>query len=105
VQAAFENQRLGLIDHWLRHIKDVFNANSKEIDKFESKEEKINRLCEINVRAQVMNVCHSPFVQQAWKEGQEVSVNGWIYDLKNGLLNDLDLCISSAEETSSIYEV
>ncbi len=105
VSAAFENQRLGLIDNWLRHIKDVYNKYANELADLESKQEKINSLCEINVHAQVMNVCHSPFVQEAWKNGQELSVHGWIYSLKNGQLNDLDLCISSTEDTSSIYKV
>ncbi len=105
VKAAFENQSLGLIDNWLQHIKDVQKQYQDELDKIDSKTDKVNRLCEINVHEQVMNVCHSPFVQEAWKSGQEISVHGWIYDLKNGLLNDLDLCISSAEELDSVSTV
>jgi carbonic anhydrase len=105
VTAAFENQELGLIDNWLRHIKDIYSQHLEEIKKIGSRDKKIDRLCEINVRAQATNVAHSPFVQKAWKEGQELSVHGWIYNLENGHLNDLDLCISSADETSSIYQV
>lgn len=105
VTAAFENQELGLIDNWLRHIKDVYHQNIQEIDQIEDRDEKIDRLCEINVRAQTMNVAHSPFVQKAWEKGQQLSIHGLIYNLETGHLNDLDLRISSAEETSSIYEV
>lgn len=105
VTAAYENQDLGLLNNWLQNIKDVIADNRDEVDGIKSEKEKINRLCEINVHAQVMNVCRSPFVQQAWKNGQGLSVHGLIYDLETGLLKDLDLCISSAGEVSSVYRV
>jgi carbonic anhydrase len=105
VTAAYENQSMGLIDNWLQNIKDVIANNSNELEDLESKKEKVNRLCEVNVYAQVINVCRSPFVQQAWKNGQELSVHGLIYDLETGLLNDLDLCISSQDEAASKYQV
>lgn len=105
VTAAYENQSMGLIDNWLQNIKDVIDKNRRELEGLESQEEKVNQLCEINVHAQVMNVCRSPFVQQAWETGQELSVHGLIYDLKTGLLNDLDLCVSSRDEIASKYQV
>lgn len=105
VKAAYEDKSLGLIDNWLTHIRDVYDQNREELEQLDSEDKKINRFCELNVHAQVMNVCHSPFVQKAWKNGQELSVHGWIYDLKTGHLKDLDLCISSLEETSNIYRV
>jgi carbonic anhydrase len=105
VTAAYENQRLGLIDNWLQNVTDIIDENREEIADIDSKQDKVNRLCEINVHAQVMNICRSPFVRSAWKEGQELSVHGWIFDLKSGRLNDLDLCISSQEETTSSYSV
>lgn len=105
VTAAYENQSMGLIDNWLQNIKDVIDQNRNKIEDIDSKEDKVNRLCEINVHAQVMNVCRSPFVQQAWENGQELSVHGLIYDLKTGLLNDLDLCISSKKEMASKSQV
>lgn len=105
VTAAIENQRLGLIDHWLRHVKDIYKDHIEEINAIEDQQNKINRLCEINVQAQVLNVCHSPFVQEAWQRDQDLSVHGWIYSLQNGRIEDLDISVSSVEETSSIYQV
>lgn len=106
VTAAFENQQnLGLIDNWLQHIRDGFAGYQEQIEQLESRKEKIDRLCELNVRAQVLNVCHSPFVQKAWKGGQELAVHGWIYDLNNGKLNDLDLCISTNQEMAEAAQL
>lgn len=105
VTAAYENQRLGLIDNWLQNVTDIIDENREEIADIDSEQAKVNRLCEINVHAQVMNICRSPFVRSAWERGQELSVHGWIFDLKSGRLNDLDLCISSQEETTSSYKV
>ena len=102
VKAAFEDQNLGLIDHWLSHIQDNFEKHLDEIKDLGSKEEKLDRLCEINVYAQVANTCRSPFLQKAWEGGQDISVHGLIYNLDNGQLQDLDLCISSAEEAASL---
>lgn len=105
VRAAMQNQSLGLIDNWLMHIRDTYQKYEKEIRSISDEEKKVNRLCECNVEVQVYNVCHNPFVQRAWNNGQSLSVHGWIYSLKNGLLKDLDLCISSNEETSSVFKV
>jgi len=102
VQAAYEDQNLGLIDNWLADIKDVYRKHKNEIEKSPSEEDKLKRFCELNVLAQVQNTCHSPFVQQAWAEGQELSVHGLIYDLKTGLLNDLDISATSAEEAADL---
>lgn len=105
VTSAYEGTDLGLIDNWLQSIQDVIDNNLDKIEGLDSREEKINRLCEVNVKAQVKNVCRSPFVQKAWEGGQELSVHGWIYSLETGLLTDLDLCISSNEEAAAISEV
>ncbi len=105
VRAAMQNQSLGLIDNWLMHIRDTYQKYEGEIRSISDEEKKVNRLCECNVEVQVYNVCHNPFVQKAWNNGQSLSVHGWIYSLKNGLLKDLDLCISSNEETSSVFKV
>lgn len=102
VTAAYENQKLGLIDRWLGHIRDDFNPHLEKLEEIDSEEGKIDRLCEINVHAQVENVAHSSFVQQAWKKDQQLSVHGIIYSLKNGQLKDLDICVSSADEASSL---
>ncbi|MDZ7680180.1 MAG: carbonate dehydratase [Fodinibius sp.] len=105
VTAAFEGSDFGLIDNWLLNVSDVIDAHRNAIADLETKEDKINRLCEVNVGAQVRNVCRSPFVQDAWKTGQQLSVHGWIYSLENGHLTDLDLSVSSAEEAAAFSSV
>ena len=92
-----ENQEHGLIDNWLRHIKDVarFNADKLEGLKFNKK---FDLLCELNVIEQVANVCNTTTVQRAWKNETELSIHGWIYKIKDGILKDLDTCITSSEQ-------
>jgi len=104
VRASMQDQSFGLIDNWLLHIKDIYRRFEDEISAIDDENERVNALCERNVYAQVMNVSHNPFVQQAWKKGQQLSVHGWIYSLEDGLIKDLDLCISSNEELSSYTE-
>lgn len=97
VKAALDEHEHGLIDNWLRHIKDVNRLNAESLLGL-SEEEKINRLCELNVIEQVKNVCSTTMVQNAWKNGAELSVHGWIYSLEDGVLKDLDMCITSTGE-------
>jgi carbonic anhydrase len=94
-----------LMDNWLRNIKDLYERNKSELETIENEEERLNRLCELNVRSQVLNVCHTTLVQNAWKRGQELSVHGWIYSISDGLLRDLGLCISSEQELEQIYRL
>ena len=101
VKAALETQDHGLIDNWLRHIKDVARFHARELEPLGDKEE-WDRLCELNVAEQVLNVCSTTIVQDAWKNGAELSVHGWIYGLEDGLLKDLDMCISSPDELDQI---
>jgi len=98
INAALENSEHGLIDNWLRHIKDVYRFHQQEIDALAGEEEKRDRLCELNVIEQVANVCHSTIVQNAWKDGQELSVHGWIYRVNDGILKDLDVCATGLGE-------
>jgi carbonic anhydrase len=100
IQAALEKSAHGLIDNWLRHIIDVYRWHQDEIDKISDQRQKINRLCELNVKAQVLNVCETTIVQNAWASGQQLAVHGWIYSLENGLLKDLDMCISSPKQAA-----
>lgn len=102
VKAAYDNQELGLIDNWLCHIREHIEPHLQNPEKADSEKEKMNRLCEINVRAQVQNVAQSPFVQKAWKNDQELSIHGLIYSLKEGRLKDLDLHVGSPEEVASL---
>jgi carbonic anhydrase len=96
---------LGLIDNWLRHIRDVYMANRAELDSLPDGAAREGRLCELNVAAQVANVCHTTIVQDAWRRGQQLSVHGWIYDLADGLLRDLDLVFESPEQLPDVYRL
>lgn len=96
IKAALESQEHGLIDNWLRHIKDVLRFNAEQFDGLEH-DEKLDLLCELNVKEQVTNVCNTTIVQDAWKQGKELCVHGWIYNIKNGILKDLDSCVRSGE--------
>ena len=88
VIAAMDDKDHGLIDNWLRHIRDVSRFNSDKLEGL-NEQEKLNALCELNVKEQVTNVCNTPVVQKAWEDGQDLSIHGWIYDINNGLLKDL----------------
>lgn len=94
IKASMEETEHGLIDNWLRHIQDVSRFNA---DKLDGKEygEQLDLLCELNVVEQVINVCNTTIVQNAWRNGVELSVHGWIYSIENGILKDLDTCINS----------
>jgi len=94
VKAAMGTKRLGLIDNWLGHIRDIHRLHSKELDKLEG-EEKFDRLCELNVIEQVGNVSSTNIVQDAWARGENVSVHGWVYSIENGLLSDLDVTVDN----------
>ena len=89
VQAALENQRLGLIDNWLRHVQDAAEKHRAELDAIASHGERAARLCELNVMEQVANVAQTTVVQGAWDRGQDVAVHGWIYGLRDGRVRDL----------------
>jgi len=88
IKAAMDEQHHGLIDNWLRHIRDVRRFHADKLERLEH-DEKLNALCELNVVEQVTNVCNSTIVQKAWRDGVDLSVHGWIYNIKNGLLQDL----------------
>ena len=103
VQAATENKEHGLIDNWLRNIKDIYIRHKDKIDSLNTEPERINLLCELNVAEQVVNVSHTTIVQNAWKSGRELTVHGWIYGIENGLLKDLNVGVSSLNEISPAY--
>jgi carbonic anhydrase len=98
VLAALRGDRLGLIDNWLRHIQDVHDIHRAEIDALPGEAERHDRLCELNVVQQVLNVCRTTVVQDAWRRGQELSVHGWIYSLRDGLLRDLLMTTDGSTE-------
>jgi carbonic anhydrase len=102
IKAAMDSDQHGLIDYWLLHIKDVSRFNEKRLAGL-SPSEKIDLLCELNVQEQVANVCETGIVQNAWKQGADLSVHGWIYDIKNGILKDLDTCLTSTEQAAQHF--
>ncbi|MEX2366561.1 MAG: carbonate dehydratase [Pseudohongiellaceae bacterium] len=91
VAAALSNQRLGLIDNWLRHVQDVLKIYRRYFDALPDETTRLNCLCEVNVMAQVLNLAETTIVQNAWERGQDVSLHGWIYGLDNGILKDLEV--------------
>ena len=91
VVAAISNQQFGLIDNWLRHIKDVYRLHAKELDQIENQEERCDRLVEYNVIENVYNLCKTSIVQNAWQNGQPLGVHGWVYSLSTGLITDMQV--------------
>ncbi|MBK9095519.1 MAG: carbonate dehydratase [Anaerolineae bacterium] len=102
VKAALESQPHGLIDNWLRHIRDIYQRSASELFRFSTAEERINRLCELNVIEQVMNVANTTIVQEAWQRNQMVTIHGWIYAISDGFLKDLDACVSSISDLARL---
>lgn len=98
IAAAIEERPHGLIDNWLRNVREIYYLYEKEMLAIKDENERINRLCEINVASQVFNVCNTTIVQEAWDQGQEITVHGWIYGINDGLLRDLNVSVSSVAE-------
>lgn len=98
VRAAFQRERIGLADNWLRHVQDVRDKHDGQLSEIDSVSRACDRLCELNVIEQVGNVCQTTIAREAWERGQSLSVHGWIYGLKDGRLRDLDVTSSSSGE-------
>ncbi len=99
IKAALDDKKHGLIDNWLRHVEDVIRFNEESFVGLNS-DEKFNQLCELNVKEQVKNICNTTMVKNAWENGQELSIHGWIYNIEDGILNELEPCITSLEEVN-----
>lgn len=104
VQAAMQNLQLGLIDNWLRHVQDVMHGHDALLSKISDEAQRLDKLCELNVIEQVLNVSRTTIVRSAWERGQELTVHGWIYGVGDGLLRDLEISISDQREVSAAYE-
>lgn len=102
VKAAYENTRFGLIDNWLRHIQDIKRDHQRELDKLDTHEEKLDKLCEINVIEQVLNVGETTILQDAWLREQDIAIHGWIYHLSDGIFQDIKVTINSLEELADL---
>lgn len=98
VAAAVDGKRRGLVDHWLHPIREIATRCRHELDAIDGDVERLNRLCELNVIAQVKNVASDVFVQDAWARGQDISVHGWIYAIADGLVTDLGVTTSNATD-------
>lgn len=105
IRAAMENKSHGLIDNWLRHIKDVYRFHQLKIESIDDVGARADKLCELNVMEQVANVCHTTILQNAWQANQVITVHGWIYNINDGILKDLDVCISGLDEISQIQRL
>ena len=105
VAAAYENADNGLLDNWLRNIKDVQYHHQLQLDAIEDKTQRLELLCELNVVSQVSNVCHTTIVQNAWRRGQPLAIHGWVYSLADGLLKDLDCTVDRAEQLADAYRI
>ncbi|MBJ7553198.1 Carbonic anhydrase 2 [Marinomonas spartinae] len=98
IKAAMDSREHGLIDNWLRHIKDVYRLHKAEVDAIADDCERFDRMCELNVIEQVANVSQSSIVQNAWRIGQELHVHGWCYSINNGRIKDLQVSVTNAQE-------
>lgn len=97
VHAALTGRRVGLADNWLRHVMDVHQKHEKYLGEVLPVKERLDRLCELNVIEQVVNVCQTTIIQDAWERGQEVAIHGWVYGIQDGLLSELGMTISSPD--------
>ena len=105
VKAALEGRQLGLVDYWVRAIRDVYYTHKELIDGISNPTEQLNRLCELNVMQQVANVSHTNIIQNAWKRGQELTIHGWIYGIHDGRVRNLMEPISSVDQVPEQYRV
>lgn len=105
VLAAMSNQQFGLIDNWIRHIKDVYRIYTKELDAIKDKNERAKRLVELNVIEQVSNLGKTSILQNAWRERKKPYIHGWVYDIRNGLVQDLNVSIKSDQDLERVYRI
>lgn len=102
VKAAMGDHNIGIIDNWIRHIKDVYRLHRAKLDAIASEQERFNAFVEINVKAQVFDLAQTSIVQNAWKNGQNLSLHGWVYGLDDGIVTDLEVTLSSNEDLADM---
>ncbi|MDP4595839.1 MAG: carbonate dehydratase [Crocinitomicaceae bacterium] len=105
VQAAMTNKHIGLIDNWIRHIKDVYRLHRPELDAIKNEASRFDRFVELNVFEQVLDLGKTSIVQAAWERGQEVHVHGWVYDIHDGMIRDLKVTLKDNETLSDVYKL
>ena len=105
VKAAMGNNSIGIIDNWIRHIKDVYRFHHQELDAILDEKERFNKFVEINVKEQVMDLAKTSIVQNAWKNGQELSLHGWVYGLNDGYVTDLGVNFNCDKDLDDVYQL
>jgi carbonic anhydrase len=105
IKAAMSNNSIGIIDNWIRHIKDVYRLHHQELNVIENENDRFNRFVEINVIEQVCDLAKTSIVQSAWKDGQELTLHGWVYGLNSGFVTDLNVNFSSNEDLDDVYQL
>jgi carbonic anhydrase len=105
VKAAMGNQHIGLIDNWIRHIKDVYRFHAKELNEIQDEKERFDRFVELNVFEQVQDLAKTSIIQEAWMKGQEVAIHGWVYGVNNGIIKDLKLTILDNNQLADVYQL
>lgn len=105
VKAAMGNQSHGLVDNWIRHIKDTYRFHKPELDAIQNEDERLNRFIELNVQEQVYDLAKTSIVQNAWKNGQQLELHGWVYGVGSGLVKDLDINVRSNAELDEVYQL
>jgi carbonic anhydrase len=103
VIASMTSKQYGLIDNWLRHIKDVYRVHANELDAIEDEGARTNRLVELNVTENANNLCKTSIVQNAWQNGQELSVHGWVYDLSTGIITDMKVSTNNNSKMDEVF--
>ena len=104
VRAALQNMRLGLIDNWLRHIQDVNHKYRAIVESAGDLDKQVDKLCELNVVEQTLNVAETTIIQDAWARKQSLQVHGWVYGLKDGIIRDLKITMDSPDDMTGIYQ-
>jgi len=105
VKAAMSNQHIGLIDNWVRHIKDVYRHHHAELNNIKNEKDRFNRFVELNVIEQVFDLAKTSIIQNAWDRKQDLHIHGWVYDIKDGLINDLNVTIKNNDSLSEVYQL
>jgi len=105
IKAAMSNQSIGLIDNWIRHIKDVYRIHEKYLNSFEDEEVRFNKFVEVNTQEQVFDLAKTSIVQSAWRDGQDLTLHGWTYGLNSGYVTDLEVNMSSNKDLDVVYQL
>jgi carbonic anhydrase len=105
IQAALTNKPFGLIDNWIRHIKDVYRFHQDELNEIKDEKKKFDRFVELNVFEQVYDLAKTSIIQNAWERGQELHIHGWVYDVRDGLINDQKITLKNNDSLAEVYQL